>query len=60
MKDFSFPEDTKEILNLVKSELGNDGKNLTKLELLVEKIQALQNEEYEELESIKSKLKDLG
>jgi len=59
MKNFSFPEDTREILNLVKSELGSDTNKLTKLELLVEKIQALQNEEYEELEIIKMKLSKL-
>ena len=59
MQDFSFPEDTQEILRLIKSKLTGDDKKLTKLELLVEKIQALQNEEYEDLEKIKTKLNEL-
>ncbi len=60
MENFAYPEDTQEIINLIKSNLKNDSKKLNQLELMVEKIQALQNENYEELDAIKKKLKELN
>jgi len=59
MSDFGSPEDTKAIIKLVKSNLKDDKVKLAKLELLVEKIQALQNENYAQLENIKKKMNKL-
>ena len=58
MVDFAYPEDVESIITLVKSDLKDDNK-LAKLELIVEKIQALQNENYEQLEIIKKKMEKL-
>jgi hypothetical protein len=58
MVDFAYPEDVDAIIKLVRSDLKDDNK-LAKLELIVEKIQALQNENYEQLEIIKKKMEKL-
>ncbi len=59
MQNFSFPEDTREIIRLVSSNLKNDDTKLSRLELMVDKIEALQNEDYTRLEAIKKQLKGL-
>ena len=56
MKDFGFPQDTQAILSLARSNLSDE---LSMLELLVEKIVALQQEDYIKLEEIKSKIEML-
>lgn len=60
MGDFGYPGDMQEILTLIESTPSHDARNLRKLELLVAKIEALQKEDYEALESIRNELKGLG
>jgi hypothetical protein len=60
MGDFGYPGDMQEILNLIESTPSHDARNLRRLELLVAKIEALQKEDYEALESIRNELKGLG
>jgi hypothetical protein len=59
MVDFGYPGDVQEILTLIESTPSHDARNLRKLELLVAKIEALQKEDYEALESIRNQLKGL-
>lgn len=59
MDGFGYPEDTESILNLINSNLKDDAIKLARLELLVEKIEALQAEDYSKLEIIKQKMKKL-
>lgn len=59
MEGFGFPQDTQEVIDLIQSNWKDDAKKLSKLELLVEKIVALQYEDYENLESIRRRLQDL-
>lgn len=56
MRDFGFPEDTEAMVSLIESAPSLDGATLRKLELLVAKVEALQNEDYERLEAIKREL----
>ncbi|MBF0433185.1 MAG: hypothetical protein HQK83_18035 [Fibrobacteria bacterium] len=59
MAEYSHPEDIEEIIALINSDLKDDQKKYSQLELMVDKIEALQNENYEQLELIKRKMKDL-
>ncbi len=59
MSDFGYPDDTREIIELVETLHENPGR-LRKLELMVAKIEALQNEDYEKLEVIKKELGQQG
>jgi hypothetical protein len=59
MGDFGFPEDVQEIINLIESTPNHDAKVLRKLELLVAKVEALLNEDYEKLEEIRNRLAGL-
>jgi hypothetical protein len=60
MGDFGYPDDMQAIINLVESTPQHDAKGLRKLELLVAKIEALQNEDYEKLDGIRNELGKLG
>lgn len=60
MGDFGHPEDIQAIVNLIESTPSHDAKALRKLELLVAKVEALQNEDYEKLEGIRDELGRLG
>jgi hypothetical protein len=60
MGDFGYPEDMQAIINLVESTPQHDAKGLRKLELLVAKVEALQNEDYEKLDGIRNELGKLG
>ncbi len=60
MGDFGYPEDIQAIITLIESTPGHDAKALRKLELLVAKVEALQNEDYEKLEGIRNELGKLG
>jgi hypothetical protein len=59
MEDFGYPEDTEAVLALIENAVDFDAATLRKLELLVSKIEALQNEDYERLEEIKRELAGL-
>jgi hypothetical protein len=59
MEVFGFPEDTAAVLRLIESATDFDAHTLRKLELLVSKIEALQQEDYEKLESIRKELAGL-
>jgi hypothetical protein len=59
MEVFGFPEDTEAVLALIESAEQFDAVTLRKLELLVSKVEALQQEDYERLESIKKELAGL-
>ncbi len=59
MQEFGFPEDTESILQIIESTLTFSPLVLKKLELLVSKVEALQNEDYERLEVIKRELSNL-
>jgi hypothetical protein len=59
MKDFGFPEDTQAMVDIIESAAEFDAPTLRKLELLVSKIEALQQEDYEKLESIRRELAGL-
>jgi len=56
MAEFGFPEDTQAILNLIESSSTLDSPTRRRLELLVEKVEALQKEDYVRLEEIKKEL----
>ena len=56
---FEFFCDMQEIINLIESTPNHDAKALRKLELLVAKVEALQKEDYETLESIRREIKGL-
>lgn len=60
MGDFGYPEDMQAIITLVESTPAHDARALRKLELLVAKVEALQNEDYETLEGIRKELGGLG
>jgi hypothetical protein len=60
MGDFGYPEDMQAIITLVESTPAHDSKGLRKLELLVAKVEALQNEDYVTLEGIRKELGGLG
>lgn len=60
MGDFGYPEDIQAIITLIESTPSHDAKALRKLELLVAKVEALQNEDYEKLEGIRNELGKLG
>jgi hypothetical protein len=59
MGDFGYPEDSQEIINLIESTPAHDAKALRKLELLVAKVEALQQEDYVKLEAIRKEIKGL-
>lgn len=59
MQGFGFPEDLQEIVNLVQSH-PHESKKMEKLELLVEKVVALHEENFEQLDIIKHKIKGLS
>ncbi|MEO7424626.1 MAG: hypothetical protein ABI036_05520 [Fibrobacteria bacterium] len=59
MGDFGYPEDSQEIINLIESTPAHDAKALRKLELLVAKVEALQQEDYVKLEAIRREIKGL-
>jgi hypothetical protein len=59
MEEFGFPEDTDAILSVIENSKDFGPLALKKLELLVAKIEALQQEDYEKLESIKRELESL-
>lgn len=59
MGDFGYPDDIQEIVTLIESTPSHDAKNILKLELLVAKVEALQKEDYEKLESIRKQLRGL-
>jgi hypothetical protein len=59
MEDFGFPQDTQAVVDLIESTTDFDAVTLRKLELLVSKVEALQQEDYEKLESIKRELSSL-
>jgi len=59
MEEFGFPQDTEAVLTLIESAADFDASTLRKLELLVSKIEALQQEDYEKLESIRKELAGL-
>ncbi len=56
MEEFGFPEDTEAIVNLIENSTAFDPVALRKLELLVAKVEALQTENYERIDSIKKEL----
>ncbi len=56
MTDFASVADTEEIISLIDSNLKSDEGRLKRLELLVEKVEALQREDFVELERIKQEL----
>jgi len=60
MGDFGYPEDMQAIITLIESTPNHDAKALRKLELMVAKVEALQNEDYEKLEVIRNELGRLG
>ncbi|MFC1586522.1 hypothetical protein ACFL5V_13325 [Fibrobacterota bacterium] len=59
MSESGFADETGPITELIKSNLKDDAAKLSQLELLVERIEALQNENYKKLEIIKKKLEKL-
>jgi hypothetical protein len=59
MDDFGYPEDLQEIIILIESTPTQDAVALRKLELLVAKVEALHNEDYEQLEDIRNQLAKL-
>jgi hypothetical protein len=59
MGDFGYPEDMQEIISLIESTPAHDAKALRKLELLVAKVEALQQEDYVKLEAIRKEIKGL-
>jgi len=60
MGGFGYPEDMQAIITLIESTPNHDAKALRKLELLVAKVEALQNEDYEKLDGIRNELGKLG
>jgi hypothetical protein len=60
MDDFGYPADTEAMVSLIEAAPSIDAPTLRKLELLVSKVEALQSEDYERLESIKRELAALG
>ena len=56
MEEFGFPKDAQAILALIEGAPVIDPPALRKLDLLVAKVEALQNEDYERLEEIKKEL----
>ncbi len=59
MSDFGYEEDTKEIIQLIQSDIKVSTYKLEKIELIVDKIEALQNEDYKQLEVIQKKIAHL-
>lgn len=59
MEEFGFPNDTQAIISLIEGTPAFDAVTLRKLELLVSKVEALQQENYERLEAIKRELDGL-
>jgi hypothetical protein len=59
MNDFGFPEDTQAIVDVIEKNDPSDPKSLKRLELMVSKIDALQNEDYDRLEAIRKELAEL-
>jgi hypothetical protein len=60
MGGFGYPEEMQAIITLIESTPNHDAKALRKLELLVAKVEALQNEDYEKLDGIRNELGKLG
>ncbi len=60
MEDYGFPDDTLAIIETIDKHPPGAPASLKRLELLVSKIDALQNEEYDRLESIRRELEALG
>ncbi len=56
MEYFGYPEDTNTVLTLIEKTTDFSAATLRKLELMVSKVEALQNEDYERLEEIKREL----
>ena len=59
MEEFGFPDDTESIVSLIENSPVFDSTALRKLELLVAKVEALQQEDYERIEAIKRELEAL-
>jgi len=59
MEGFHFPQEAKDLIQVIQSPWSNDQDKLRVLELHVEKIVALQNEDFEKLEKIKRKIQEL-
>ena len=59
MGDFAYPEDMQAIIRLIESTPNHDAATLRKLELLVAKVEALQREDFESLEKIRTDLRGL-
>ncbi len=59
MEYFGYPEDTETVLSLIEETADFNAATLRKLELMVSKVEALQNEDYERLEEIKKELAGL-
>lgn len=59
MGTFGYPEDAESVLSLIEGASDFNPPTLRKLELLVSKVEALQQEDYEKLESIKRELSGL-
>ena len=56
MEEFGFPDDAEAMLAIIENSTGFDSTALRKLELLVSKVEALQQEDYERIEVIKREL----
>lgn len=56
MESFGYSEDTETVLTLIEKTTDFNATTLRKLELMVSKVEALQNEDYERLEEIKREL----
>ena len=56
MESFGYSEDTETVLTLIEKTTDFNAATLRKLELMVSKVEALQNEDYERLEEIKREL----
>lgn len=56
MESFGYAEDTETVLTLIEKTADFNAATLRKLELMVSKVEALQNEDYERLEEIKREL----
>ncbi len=59
MESFGQPDDTESVLALIEKSENFDAPTLRKLELLVSKVEALQQENYEKLEAIRNELKEM-
>ncbi len=60
LKDYPFPEDIKNLKEYIEKASQSQDKKFDEIELIVDKIWALQIEDYKTLEKIKGRLQDLG